>query len=633
MNVRIRLIFGFVSVSALVLLLFGITAHRTATEISTENQLYLLLDLARSQVATQFAPHQRENRSAIGPGLNHSFESAVITLDQGIPTGLSNIQGKTISSLSVEALASLLSSNQPYGQSRFGNSNMLWALAEIPNTNQALLIAHQDTHDWANYTNSLGSRLFITAFMIIWVAVWAALIISKNIVRTLEKQRAAIEHQATHDDLTGLPNRCFLFTTIKKLIENGKGNRENSFALITLDINRFKEINDTIGHDSGDTIIREVTERLKTILPKATLISRTGGDEFAIIVEGDNLGVLHLEKMAERVALQLLQPISTAGLEITIDAGIGACIYPKDATDASTLMKCAEVAMYQAKSQNQVFLPYNTKYNPYSLKRLSLANDLRHATKDQFILYYQPKVHLSNKQTTGVEALVRWEHPTYGLIPPDDFISLAENNGLMGDITLIIIDLAMAQQMAWTAQGLNLQIAINLSVFNLLNHHLPQQIEELIEAHQVKPRNLKFEITESCLMSDPERAQRTLEALHSMDIRLSIDDFGTGYSSLAYLKNLPVTELKIDRTFVQDMMNNSNDQMIVKSTIDLAHNLGCSVVAEGIEDKQTYSRLIEMGCDMAQGYYLSRPLTAEELNQWFIDGQWPPHQPVTVKSA
>jgi diguanylate cyclase (GGDEF)-like protein len=612
-----------------VLVLFGIVAHRAATEISIEEQLHLLQHFAEAQVADHSPSSLTQTVGGFDARRKQNLESAVITFEQGSPISLSRIQGQNLSALSIETLATLLEGDRPYGQSRFGNADVLWALAKIPGTNQSLIIAYHNTHNWQNYADTLGSRLFVTAFLIVWLAVWVALIISKNIVHTLDKQNAAISHQATHDELTGLPNRNFLFSRIKEMIQGENG---EPFALLVLDINRFKEINDTIGHDAGDAILQQLTCRLKNALPDTHLISRIGGDEFAIIIKRDNLGILVLERVAEIISALLLEPCSTSGLDISIDASIGASIYPKDADEATALITCAEVAMYQAKTKNCTFLAYNTKYNPYSLKRLSLTNDLRHASKDQFILHYQPKIDLNRNTTIGVEALVRWKHPTYGLVSPDEFISLAESSGLMGDITLIIIELAMEQQETWAAQGVDLQIAINLSVYNLLNYHLPQQIKDLMSRYKIEPRQLKLEITESCLMSDPERAQRTLEALNLMEIKLSIDDFGTGYSSLAYLKNLPVSELKIDRTFVQDMMHNRDDQMIVKSTIDLAHNLGCSVVAEGVENAETCERLIEMGCDIGQGYHLSPPLPADELNQWFTSCQWPPLRLATTNS-
>jgi diguanylate cyclase (GGDEF)-like protein len=622
-NVRRRLIIGFVSVATFVLILFGIVAHRAATKISIEEQLHLLLDVTEAQAVNYSLKPTTSKGPARDIHQQQSIESAIITFEQGSPSTLSNIHGNTISTFSIEDFARLFKNNN-YGHQKLGHTDMLWALAKIPNTNQALFIAYHNNHNWQNYADSLGNRLFITAFMIIWLAIWAALIISKNIVQTLDKQNAAIKHQATHDELTGLPNRTLLFSTIEKIISEQKWDQDNQFALFALDINRFKEINDTIGHAAGDAILQQLTQRLKKALPEAHLISRTGGDEFAIIIKRDNIEIAVLENISNAITVQLLEPCSVSGLDITIDASMGASIFPKDADDTTNLIKSAEVAMYQAKSQNRTFLPYNIKYDPYSLKRLSLTNDLRHATKDQFILHYQPKIDISSNQTIGVEALIRWKHPTYGLVQPDEFISLAENSGLMGDITLIIIELAMAQQKIWAAQGLSLQIAINLSVYNLLNYHLPQQIQSLMESYNIEPELLKFEITESCLMSDPDRAQRTLNALNQMQIKLSIDDFGTGYSSLAYLKNLPVTELKIDRTFVKDMIHNEDDQMIVKSTIDLAHNLGCCVVAEGIENAKTFERLIEMGCDMAQGYYHSRPLPTNELEQWLATSQWPP---------
>ncbi len=620
MNVRRRLVAGFVSVAVFVLMLYGIVAHRTAVDVGDAEQLHLLHDLAVGE-----ASHFNINVNNGTPMLGNSdskLQSVVVSIQQEGVIDIDNIPDELLSQLSPNDIKVISTKMADRGISLLNGEKTLWAMSKIPNSAQYLIIFYQKHRKQAvsSVESNPEARLIVTALIIIWIAIWVALVLSKRIVKRLDEQNNALIYQAAYDELTAIPNRTSLFTALAG--EFSADDKQNAFSILVLDINRFKEVNDTIGHNNGDRLLRKLADRFKTSPMFKSKIYRLGGDEFAVLVPGRRRSTI--KRLVREIVQILSEPFTLEGIDLPIDVSIGSASYPGDADDANTLVKLAEVAMYQAKSQRSTFLAYDVKYDPYSIKRLRLMSELRNAMNDQIILFYQPKADLVQQKTTSVEALVRWMHPDHGMIPPDDFIGMAENCGMMNELTLRIIEIAMAQLHEWAEQGLSIQVAINLSVINLLDEKLPQQVRSLLDMYQIDAKFIKFEITESSLMSNPELALSTLQALDRMQVNLSIDDFGTGYSSLAYLKRLPVSELKIDRSFVSDMMNDEDDKVIVKSTIELAHNMSCIVVAEGIEDQGTYNYLIELGCDMAQGYFLSRPLPAAELTQWFNGCPWPP---------
>ena len=631
MNVRRRLIIGFVSVAVFVLLMYGIVAHRTAVDVGNTEQLHLLYDVAEGEAAALNIKSANDSPILLNSDFETELESMVVTIKQGRTVEINRVQGDNLTKLSPFEITAILAEGKDRGITTLNGEKSLWVMTRIPYSEQFLLLFYHEQHTrpGSAFESKFEARLIITAFIIIWIAIWVALVLSKRIVDRLDEQNEALIYQATYDELTNLPSRTSLFKALKEHIDvdnNGK-----SFSVLVLDVDRFKEVNDTIGHNNGDQLLKQLADRFKSSLTALSKIYRLGGDEFAILVLDQRRSAI--TRLVREISQTLSKPFTLEGIDLPIDVSIGSATYPKDADDANTLIKLAEVAMYQAKAQHSMFLTYDVKYDPYSVKRLTLMSELRNAMNDQIVLFYQPKADLAQQKTTSVEALVRWMHPEHGLIPPDEFISMAENSGMMNELTLRIIEIAMAQLQEWIEQGLSIQVAINLSVVNLLDESLPQQVQSLLDTYQVDAKYIKFEITESSLMSNPELALSTLQALDKMQVTLSIDDYGTGFSSLSYLKQLPVSELKIDRIFVSGMMNDEDDKVIVKSTIELAHNMSCSVVAEGIEDQSTYNYLVKLGCDTAQGYYLSRPLPADQLVQWFDCCQWPPMKAYTQLHA
>jgi diguanylate cyclase (GGDEF)-like protein/PAS domain S-box-containing protein len=432
-----------------------------------------------------------------------------------------------------------------------------------------------------------------------------------------------LRHQALHDALTNLPNRTLLYDRLEQAIRSAHRNH-SSCALLLLDLDRFKEINDTFGHHCGDLLLQEMSLRLQRALRQSDTIARLGGDEFAVLLpHTDEAGAVHA---AEKLQKALSEPIELegdpVGTPVDVQASIGAAVYPRDGEDADTLMRRADVAMYLAKRVDQNCSLYDANRDPYSPTRLALISALRHAIDNDLLdLYYQPKVDLKSGRILGVEALARWPHPQFGFIPPDQFIPLAEHTGLIRPLTLWVLDRALAQCRAWQDAGLDLSVAVNLSARNLRDPDLVSAISGSLQAWGVEAGRLVVELTESVVMSDPDHATEVLGRLHDMGVQIAMDDFGTGYSSLAYLKRLPVDEIKIDKSFVLDLADNDEDCFIVRSVADLGHSLGLDVLAEGVENQQSVRLLAMMGCDLAQGYHFGRPVPARELTTLLTEHQ------------
>jgi diguanylate cyclase (GGDEF)-like protein/PAS domain S-box-containing protein len=432
-------------------------------------------------------------------------------------------------------------------------------------------------------------------------------------VTASKAQAAALEHMTLHDMLTDLPNRGLFLERLEHAL--GEAQRENkSLAVIVMDLDRFKEVNDTLGHHIGDQLLQQVALRLQDTF-RGEMIARLGGDEFAVYVPGATESAAI--QYGQRAIKALEQPIPLSDLDIQIGTSIGITMFPPHGRTGAVLLQRADVAMYYAKRQKTGFAVYTQQIDPNSLRRLALVGELRHAIdNDELILHFQPKVDGTGRNCCGVEALVRWQHPQHGMMPPMEFIGLAEETGLIRPLTRWVLDAALRQWDKWQALGHRLPIAVNLSVRNLLDPKLAELIASQLRRWNVPPQFLQLEITESDIMSDPERALKVLRSLDQMGISLAIDDFGTGYSSLAYLKRLPVDEIKIDKSFVMNMAHDDNDALIVEATIDLAHKLGLSIVAEGVEDAATMARLHSAGCNALQGFLISRPVPADALVAW-----------------
>ena len=443
-----------------------------------------------------------------------------------------------------------------------------------------------------------------------------------RLVDRLRREVAEKEHQASHDTLTGLANRTLFNRRVEQAIEAAP--MRGSLAVFLIDLDRFKEINDTLGHHTGDMLLQEVGARLRQSLDPRCTIARLGGDEFAILIPKAR-DASTAWKMAEDLRHALEQPFAMGGLTLYVGASIGIALHPDHGDTAATLLQRADVAMYAAKAEHKGSEVYAAERDDHSHRRLALVADLRHAVENHTLqVHYQPKADLATGAILGAEALVRWEHADLGFVAPDEFIPVAERTGLIRPLTLFVLEHALRDCRTWSVTaGREMTVAVNLSAGSLLNLSFPSDVARLLRETRMPAHCLTLEITESTIMADPERAITVLNDLASMGVELAIDDFGTGYSSLSQLKRLPVTELKIDRSFVMSMMSDDNDAVIVNSTIDLGHNLGLRIVAEGVENQESWQRLAMLGCDVAQGFHLSRPVPSGALIRWLAAGGIP----------
>jgi diguanylate cyclase len=409
------------------------------------------------------------------------------------------------------------------------------------------------------------------------------------------------------DDLTGLSNRRSFTAEVESAIAD-----ERPFALLMIDLDQFKELNDTLGHHLGDELLRCVGPRLGSVVRDGDVVARLGGDEFGVLVRGADAedGTV----AATRLRAALARPFALAGISLHVGASVGIAIFPVHAQDAGTLLRHADVAMYEAKRARTGHEIYKSKDDHHSRDRLALAGEVRRAlAQDELALHYQPVADLATGELLGVEALVRWRHPDRGLLAPGAFLPAIEHTEVMREVSHRVLAMAICQAGAWFRTDRQWRVAVNLSATDLLDRALVDDVSALLRRYGTPARRITLEVTESILMTDPARAMEVLAELRGLGVHLALDDFGTGWSSLTHLQRMPVDEIKIDRSFVAAMANDAGSAAIVSSTVDLAHALGLRVVAEGIEDEATWTRLRTVGCDAAQGYYLSKPLAPGDL--------------------
>jgi diguanylate cyclase (GGDEF)-like protein len=448
---------------------------------------------------------------------------------------------------------------------------------------------------------------------------WATLFpIVARASKRVRRHAAEAEYLSLHDRLTGLPNRALYIDRGRQalLAATRRGER---VGVLVVDVDRFKEINDTLGHRYGDELLRQVEPRLRSALRAGDTVARLGADEFGVLL-ADVSGTDGATDVANRVRQAIEQPFVVDDVPVAVEATVGLALFPDHAENIDDLLQKADVALHTAKSAKVGWQLYAPRPDEYTRPRLTLLPELREAlATDQLVLHYQPLLELTTERVTSVEALVRWRHPSRGLLPPVDFLPVAEQTGLIHSLTRYVLDEALRECRTLRASGFDLGVAVNLSARSLGSNELASQVQELLGKHEVPPSALTLELTESAIMSDPFRAVVVLSELRRMGVRLSIDDFGTGYSSLAYLKRLPVTEIKIDRSFVSNVAADDDDAAIVLSTIQLAQSLRLDVVAEGVETADTFEALTAFGCRRVQGYFLARPLSGGALKQWLRD--------------
>lgn len=473
-----------------------------------------------------------------------------------------------------------------------------------PNTWAVIATAPLPQSSWLG---GIGTTPLIMAAAALLFLTFAAL--------NLRANHREVREASLTDELTGLPNRRRLTDRLDAaLVRTRRGG--TACAVLLLDLDRFKEINDTLGHHHGDELLRTVADRLVATVRSSDTVARLGGDEFAIVL-ADAADDSEALLLARRCLNELHKPFQVEGLILSVEASIGIALAPLHGRDRNDLLRAADVAMYEAKDRRSGPVVYDPAFDANTPTRLALLGELRRALQgDELFMVYQPKVNLRAGGDVSVEALVRWQHPTRGLLSPDQFIPIAESTSLIMLLSLHTLEQSISQARRWLDDGHAIQVAVNLSPRCLIEADLPELVQAILKRHGLPAKMLRLEVTENTIMSDPTRALVILNELKRTGISLSIDDFGTGYSSMTYLKQLPVDELKIDRSFITDMLVNSSDGVLVRSSIDLGHNLGMSVVAEGVEDQATLSALEDLGCDVVQGYHLGRPMSVTAIDEW-----------------
>lgn len=610
----------------------AVSTHQSAERAIASNTLSDHYDAAATAVAAQESL-ERKYRLEPGPKVRQRFENAANDLkaamdlvrregtaqDQSVADQVAQADGpyrqavdRLFSAVDRGDTARVLQIDNDEVDPRFETIERLVGSAAESHHTAALSDLAELKHREA-FNSQATPAVFLGGFVLV-------IFFSSVLRRTraqLDQQRTKAVHDALHDALTGLPNRTLASDRFEQALRAGQRTSATT-GLLLIDLDRFKEVNDTLGHHVGDRLLEQIGPRLAGALRGADTIARLGGDEFAVVLP-DVDGVTGAMDVASRLRTALKAPFKVDDIELDIDASIGVVISGAHGTDARTLLQHADIAMYVAKQQKRGVVVYDPENDGHSPARLSLLGQLRHGIeRGELFLHYQPKVNLVTRDVVGVEVLVRWQHPERGIVPPDEFIPLAEHTGLIGELTTSVLNMALAQAKAWADAGFQIPVAVNVSARDLANEAFANRVKALLAHYAVASTLLEIEVTESAVMLEPEKAVQVLRQLDAAGVRIAIDDFGVGHTSLAQLKNLPVGELKIDKSFILTMHSSPGAAAIVKSMIDLGHSLNMRVVAEGIETTQALEALVDLRCDTGQGYHLCRPASADDLTHWYL---------------
>ncbi len=641
MKLRTQILFSIIGITIFGQIIFGLLAYRQITE-SRGDQLTIFLQYLNREVAERLTlPGNKYVAEIYLEELRRKFSTADSTLLIRKQDKIVYSAGDTsldFSNVSLQ-LKNAYSDKNKHGLISLQNEEYYWAVSNLPNKDYQLIMLEPATNEETLIASTLRQRLLTIGAVILWLAVWISLILSTKISKQLDEKNDQLKHMALHDSLTGLPNRQLLSDRLEQLFLQSQRDKQ-LFSLFLIDLDRFKEINDTLGHQFGDELLKMVSTRLLGSIREKDSISRLGGDEFAVLLPQTDFDGAKL--CAERILNAMDAPFFINNVSTESKASIGIAIFPEHGNSVDTLMQHADIAMYQAKKLQSGFAIYDPSQNKHSMRRLKLMCDLRTAIENKQIhVAYQALIHRNQKTIRSTEALARWRHPEIGNISPDEFIPMAEQMGLIHLLTLQVLEQAVEQCKKWQQQGHTFGININISTYCLQDFSLPDEINHILKKAGLNTKKVELEITETALMHDLSRAGKILKQLSDSGLQLAIDDFGTGFSSLNYLKSLPVDTLKIDKSFILDMHNSSNDHAIVKTIIELGHNLNCQVVAEGVETQQTIDSLELLEIDILQGYFYSEPLNAPDFQRWLTeyiaasqaDRTMPILSPVTTKHS
>lgn len=622
MSLRVRLLLTFSTVALSALTFFGFIAYDMATETSKDKDVALIRQI--------FLRDLDDITRAILDGTDVSRRLTEITRDNhqqvavAVIDDAENVHYATQASRPLARLLTAATKDRKNGQFIENGFSYTWFRHDIPERKLAVALIYEAEQAAAfSFLRQMGVSLAFTALIVVWVAAWAAVYVS-TLIEKLRDQKNILQFRALHDSLTSLPNRTMLREELQKTISDASRDKSR-FALCFIDLNRFKEVNDTLGHQYGDELLIEVARRLKAVVRTSDIVARLGGDEFAILLRGAEAS--SCEVILNKLSSTLEQVIELNKNNCFVSSSIGIALYPADGSDLQSLLRNADLAMYCAKKnglRHQFF--ENSMLSTAQPNKLGIAAELREAINNKAItVHYQPKLDISTQKILGIEALARWEHPTRGFVPPTEFVEVAERAGLITPLTYLIIEIAFRDQVDLIRKGHQLTISINLSSFNLRDPNFIKQVSKLKRHYGVDPSRFIFELTESAVISNSTQIAETLSELVKLGFVTSIDDFGTGYSSFVNLKRLPIREIKIDRSFIMNLLQDTDDAAIVHATIALGRSLGLRVVAEGVETEEVLSLVKEYGCHEAQGYHISKPIPLQGLVRWIQQFQTGSH--------
>jgi diguanylate cyclase (GGDEF)-like protein len=624
MSLRLRLLLSFAAGELLLLLFFGFTAYDTAKLTSLNGEIQLLSSMT-PHIAAQYEEHIKSGhkiKTVLVPDKQAGKNDAVYLI-------VSNTNGDIIespnsleiSNVYQKIVENLSSDPEPHlkGSLVLNKTTYIWSRASAQTSETILTLIRMAHVSNANkFFREMGVSLIVAAVILLWVASWAAMYVAM-LIEKLDEQKNILKHRSLHDVLTGLPNRALLHDRLHQLVKSY--NRSHAqFFVCFIDLNRFKDVNDTLGHHIGDELLLEIGKRLRAQLRQEDTVSRLGGDEFALILQNTNAASAKI--ICEKLLKEIEVPVLIGSHKLFISGSFGIACFPEQSEDVQTLLRKADVAMYAAKRTGTSIEFYSDELEVFSQQKLALTHDLREAIEnDALQLYYQPKYNVSTKKVVGIEALLRWNHPEHGFIPPLDFIPLAEHSGLIYPLSMWVMNRAFQDSLKLNENSIDFTIAINISAHFLQDIKFEKDIHNLIHQTGVSPANIILELTESAMFINSAKIKSLLNRITEMGFRISVDDFGTGYSTLTNLRRLPISELKIDRSFVKKIVTDAEDASIVDAMIGLGGSLDIEVVAEGVETEEVLKVLRKFGCDTIQGYLISKPAPLEEFVAWLKDSE------------
>jgi diguanylate cyclase (GGDEF)-like protein len=595
---------------------FGFLAYREITE-SRGDQLTIFLQYLSREIAERIMlPGNIYVSEIYLEELRQKFSTphSILIIQEG--NKILYIAGELDNDISIieEHLKQAYSDLNKHGLIEIDGVQFYWAVSPLPDENYQLVMFEPAGNEETTIAYNLKWRLATSGLIILWIAIWISLFLSSRISEQLDDKNEQLKYLASHDSLTDLPNRTLHNDRLKQVLLQAQ-RTNNPFSLFIMDLDRFKEINDTRGHQFGDELLKMVSSRLSKAIRKKDSIARLGGDEFSVLFPDTDFN--GTKNCVSRIIQSMEVPFDIDGVITESKISIGIAIYPEHGDSVETLMQHADIAMYQAKRSQSGYAIYDQRQNTHTIRRLQLMNDLRDTiNKNKTSVYYQPLIDNNKKTVTCVEALSRWQHDTLGDISPDEFIPMAEQMGLIRMLTLHVLKQSLHDLNNLKKEGYNLGVNINISTHCLQDMSFPEDIYSIVKSYSFEASQIELEITESALMHDLSRARKIINQLSKLGFKLAIDDFGTGFSSLNYLKNLPIDTLKIDKSFIADICDNNNDYAIVKTIIELGHNLGCSIVAEGVENQMQLESLNLLKVDIIQGFFYSKPLAINYLSAW-----------------